>query len=105
MTALTLVEQRSLPLKYSHVIAIFVLTSISALAQFKNGNQSIVLDLPLQSQRAIVAQRLGLTDITVTYHRPLVGGRKIWGGIIPYGQVWRAGANQSTKIEFSDPVT
>jgi DUF2911 family protein len=66
--------------------------------------QSLVMSLPRQSQRASVAQRIALTDVTVTYHRPLVGGRKIWGGIVPYGQVWRAGANENTTIEFSDPV-
>jgi len=67
--------------------------------------QSAVLDIPRQSQRAVVSQRIGLTDITITYHRPLVNGRKIWGDVIPYGQVWRAGANENTTIEFTDPVT
>jgi hypothetical protein len=66
--------------------------------------QSLVMDLPRQSQRASVSQRIELTDITIHYHRPLAGGRKIWGGIVPYGQVWRAGANENTTIEFSDPV-
>ena len=64
-----------------------------------------ILTLPEQSQRAVVGQRLGLTDITITYHRPLAGTRKIWGGIVPYGQVWRAGANENTAIEFSTPVS
>jgi tetratricopeptide (TPR) repeat protein len=67
--------------------------------------QSAVLDLPLQSQKAVLTQRIGITDITVKYHRPLVNGRKIWGGIVPYGEVWRAGANENTTISFSDPVT
>lgn len=67
--------------------------------------QSALLDIPRASQRARVSQRVGVTDISITYHRPLVGGRKIWGGIVPYGQPWRAGANENTLIEFSDPVT
>ena len=67
--------------------------------------QSTQLDLPLQSQHATVTQRLGVTDITINYHRPLANGRKIWGGLVPYGQVWRAGANENTTITFSDPVT
>jgi hypothetical protein len=62
------------------------------------------LNLPDVSQAAEVKQRIALTDITVTYHRPLVNGRKIWGGVVPYGKVWRAGANENTTIEFSDPV-
>jgi Protein of unknown function (DUF2911) len=63
------------------------------------------LKLPDVSQAAEVEQRIGLTDITVKYHRPLVNGRKIWGGLVPYGKVWRVGANENTTIEFSDPVS
>ena len=64
-----------------------------------------MLDLPRQSQHALVMQRIGITDITVNYHRPLANGRQIWGKLVPYGQVWRAGANENTTITFSDPVT
>ena len=67
--------------------------------------QSPLVDLPLPSQHAVVMQRVGLTDITINYHRPLVNGRKIWGGLVPYDQVWRAGANENTTITFTDPVT
>src|SRR5262252_5631518 len=67
--------------------------------------QSALLDLPRDSQHAKVMQRIGITDVTINYHRPLVKGRKIWGSIVPYGQVWRAGANENTIIEFTDPVT
>jgi hypothetical protein len=64
-----------------------------------------IMNLPEASQRAVVGQRIGLTDITIAYHRPLAGERKIWGGLVPYGQVWRAGANENTTIEFSTPVS
>ncbi|HXZ81326.1 MAG TPA: DUF2911 domain-containing protein [Terriglobales bacterium] len=67
--------------------------------------QSVTLDIPRQSQHAVVTQRIGITDITINYHRPLAGSRKIWGAVVPYGQVWRAGANENTTISFSDPVT
>jgi tetratricopeptide (TPR) repeat protein len=67
--------------------------------------QSALLNLPDASQHARVTQRIGLTDITIDYHRPLVRGRKIFGGLQAYGQVWRAGANYNTTVEFSDPVT
>ena len=66
--------------------------------------QSFTLDLPLQSQRAEISQRIGITDITIHYHRPLVNDRKVWDGLVPYGKVWRAGANINTTITFSDPV-
>jgi hypothetical protein len=75
-------------------------------AQFKDGNQSVTLKLPETSQAASIGQTIGITDVKVTYHRPLVNGRKIFGTqIVPYGQVWRAGANENTTIEFTDPVT
>lgn len=80
---------------------LFVLTLITSMAFA----QSAVLDLPRQSQHAVVEQRIGITDITINYHRPLANGRKIWGGVVPYGQVWRAGANENTTISLSDPVT
>ena len=67
--------------------------------------QSAVLNLPDLSQHARVMQRIGLTDITIDYHRPLVRGRKIFGGVQAYGEVWRAGANLNTTIEFTDAVT
>ncbi|HKU21226.1 MAG TPA: DUF2911 domain-containing protein [Terriglobales bacterium] len=67
--------------------------------------QSAVLNIPRQSQHSVLSQRIGITDITINYHRPLVNGRKIWGDLVPYGQVWRAGANENTTIAFSDPVT
>ncbi len=63
-----------------------------------------LLTLPEDSPRAVAAQRIGMTDVTIVYHRPFVKGRKIWGGLAPYGQVWRAGANENTTIEFSTPV-
>ena len=66
--------------------------------------QSLVLDLPRASQRAEVSQRIGITDVTINYHRPLAKDRKIWGNLVPYGKVWRAGANENTTITFSDPV-
>jgi hypothetical protein len=78
---------------------------IPALAQFKNGNQTVLLDLPRVSQRAVLTQRVGLTDITITYHRPQAKGRKVFGNLVSYDRVWRAGANDNTVIEFTHPVT
>jgi hypothetical protein len=77
----------------------------NAGAQFKNGSQPTELNIPRVSQRGIVTQRIGLTDITIAYHRPAVGGREIWGKTVPYGKVWRAGANENTTITFSDDVS
>jgi tetratricopeptide (TPR) repeat protein len=67
--------------------------------------QAPFLTLPEPSPAASVTQAVGVTDITVAYHRPSVNKRKIWGDLVPYNQVWRAGANQNTTITFSSPVT
>jgi Protein of unknown function (DUF2911) len=62
------------------------------------------LTVPQLSQKASVTQTIGLSDISIDYHRPLVKGRKIWGGLVPYNEVWRAGANENTTISFTDNV-
>jgi predicted negative regulator of RcsB-dependent stress response len=63
------------------------------------------LTLPQASPEATVSQVVGLTEISIDYHRPAVNKRKVWGDLVPYGQTWRAGANENTTIEFSSPVT
>ncbi|MGH9742656.1 MAG: DUF2911 domain-containing protein [Candidatus Acidiferrum sp.] len=87
------------------VLAVTVCLAGQADAQFKNGSQATELNLPTLSPRATVTQRIGLTDVTIVYHEPLVGGREIWGKVVPYGKVWRAGANENTTISFSDDVS
>jgi hypothetical protein len=67
--------------------------------------QSTQLDIPRDSQKAVITQRIGITDITIRYHRPLVNGRQVFGKLVPYGQVWRAGANENTTITFADAVS
>ncbi|MCA1582820.1 MAG: DUF2911 domain-containing protein [Acidobacteria bacterium] len=67
--------------------------------------QPAPLTLPDASPKASVTQRVGLTDIVISYHRPAVNERKIWGGLVPYDSVWRAGANENTTISFSTPVS
>ena len=63
------------------------------------------IEFPAASQHATVKQRVGLTDIEVDYSRPNKNGREIFGGLVPYGKLWRTGANAVTKIKFSKPVT
>jgi hypothetical protein len=66
--------------------------------------QAPPLVLPKQSPRASVSQTVGLTEITIRYDRPAVNGREIWGRLVPFDSVWRAGANENTVISFSSPV-
>lgn len=61
-------------------------------------------ELPAPSPYSELMQRVGLTDVTMMYSRPGVKDRTIFGDLLPYGEVWRTGANASTKIKFSTPV-
>lgn len=62
------------------------------------------IDFPAASPAASFKQHVGLADIEVDYSRPGIKGRKIFGGLVPYGKVWRTGANTATKISFSTAV-
>lgn len=68
------------------------------------GAQVPKVDFPAASPACTLKQRVGLTDIEVVYSRPGAKNRTIFGGIVPYGQVWRTGANGATKLTFSTPV-
>lgn len=61
-------------------------------------------EYPRLSPGATVSQIIGITEVKVTYHRPGVKGRLIWGGQVPLDTIWRAGANEATTIEFSHDV-
>jgi hypothetical protein len=63
------------------------------------------LDIPAASPASTLKQRVGNTDIEVVYSRPSMRGRAVFGGLVPYGEVWRTGANNATRISFSTPVT
>jgi hypothetical protein len=66
--------------------------------------QTPKVDFPAASPACTLKQRVGLTDIEIVYSRPGVKDRAIFGGIVPYGEVWRTGANAATKITFSTAV-
>lgn len=66
---------------------------------------SAQINHPKASPLTITTQEVGLTSIKVEYSRPAVRGRKIFGGLVPYGRIWRVGANASTKIIFESDVT
>jgi len=86
--------------KYISLPFLFLLIISFCLTAYAQQN----LTSPRPSQAASVTQRIGLTDITIKYHRPGVNKREIWGKLVPYNQVWRAGANENTTITFTDPV-
>jgi hypothetical protein len=63
------------------------------------------IQTPSPSPLAKIEQRIGLVDVSIEYSRPSVKGREVFGGLVPYDEVWRTGANSATKITFSDSVT
>lgn len=62
------------------------------------------INTPNASPATTIVQELGLTKITLNYSRPSVKGRKIFGSLVPYGSVWRTGANQITAVKFDNDV-
>lgn len=108
-------------------ISIFALLLLVLCAPVETRAQAPTVRLPRPSQKASVMQTIGVTDVAITYSRPGVKGRKIWGEapagatagtatlddarsrakdapIVPYGHVWRTGANEATLFEISDNV-
>lgn len=103
---------------YSFALVVFVLSGASV------GNAQ--LRLPRPSPKSTVMQTIGVTDVTIVYSRPAIKGRKIWGDwptaeageatldnqntrpagapIVPYGHVWRTGANEATQFTVTDDV-
>jgi hypothetical protein len=82
-----------------------VLCLAGATAAFASLTARAEIELPRESPPARVAQRVGLTDIAVDYVSPAVKGRRIWGGLVPYGQPWGFGGYQAPKIRFGRDVT
>jgi len=76
-----------------------VLIFILSLSTF--GQQ---LKTPRPSPDATVIQFVGVTEVQIDYSSPGVKGRKIWGELVPFGEIWRTGANEATTITFSDVV-
>ena len=75
---------------------ILVFTVISFAQDFRT---------PRPSPDATVSQYVGVTKITIDYSSPAVKDRKIWGELVPFGEVWRTGANEATTITFTDAVS
>ena len=86
------------------------------ISLFIGFNTTAQINTPSVSQKAKVSQRVGISDITITYSRPSVNNRDIWGNIVPYGfnnlgfgtskaAPWRAGADENTTITFSHDAT
>ena len=77
------------------LVMTIVLTSLNGIAQVKT---------PAPSPKSTVEQMVGLTEVTVEYSRPSKKGRTIFGDLVPFGKLWRTGANKNSIITFSDDV-
>src|SRR5262245_31174317 len=87
-----------------NLITLLVSFSAFSFASGLQAQEAKKIDFPLPSSSATVKERVGVTDVSVEYSRPGVKERKIFGGLVPYGSVWRTGANAATKITFSTDV-
>lgn len=77
---------------------------LSVLLLFSCVIATAQIEAPAPSPFGKIEQKVGLTDVTVEYSRPGMRGRTIFGDLVPYGEIWRTGANANTKITFSDDV-
>lgn len=91
---------RTRPLNFTVVAAILVAASLVTVPLAAQNIQG----LPRVSPHAVLTQSVGISEITIDYHRPLVNDRDVWATLVPDGAVWRAGANDNTTITFSDDV-
>ena len=85
-------------MKMNRLILLFLCCATSLTLQAQ-------IESPQPSPKAKVMQTVGLTDITLEYSRPAMRDRAIFGSLVPFGELWRTGANENTKITFSDDVT
>src|SRR5512145_2197242 len=85
-----------------NLITLLVVAAFSASGLYAQEAKKI--EFPQPSPLASVKERVGVTDVSIEYSRPSVRERKIFGGLVPYGEVWRTGANAATKITFGGDV-
>jgi tetratricopeptide (TPR) repeat protein len=77
---------------------------VAFLALFSTMAQAQALKTPVPSPLQTTKQNFALGDVTIEYSRPSAKGRTVYGDLVPYGKIWRTGANASTKLTFSDDV-
>lgn len=89
---------------YTHFLTSLLLGTLLTLGALPSQAQERGNTLPRVSPNATVSQTIGVTNVEITYGRPSVRGRTIYGDLIPYDEIWRTGANEATTISFSSPV-
>lgn len=82
------------------IIIVFLILPVSVFVSA----QDVPFEIPTTNSHASIHQKVAATDIEVSYNRPSVKGRTIFGALVPYGEIWRTGSDASTKISFSTDV-
>lgn len=77
----------------------------SALVMFSIATMEAQVKTPQTSSKSKIEEVVGLTNITIDYSRPSMRGRSVFGDLVPYGKMWRTGANMNTTVTFADDVT
>src|SRR5688572_14843623 len=83
-------------------LALFIVLFLSLLNVGHGYGQE--LKVPTLSPITEITQEVGLTQVKLSYSRPSAKGRKVYGGLVPFNEVWRTGANASTKLSFTEDV-
>ena len=78
--------------------------AVALIALLSSASANAALRTPRVSPDATIKQTIGITDLTMTYSRPGVKGRAIWGALVPYDTPWRAGANEATTFQSADDI-
>src|SRR5215831_2212839 len=92
-------------MKLAHLFpGVFAVSLVGLFFAANTPAQTPAVEFPPQSPGSTLKQRVGMTDVEIVYSRPSLRGRKIFGAMIPYGEVWRTGANAATRISFSTDV-
>src|SRR6478752_2927323 len=100
-----MIQSSRLPSLLISAVFTFVFVAGTLLSGNMCAAEEKKIDFPSASQLSVIKQRVGLTDVEVDYSRPNKNGREIFGGLVPFGKLWRTGANAVTKIKFNRAVT
>jgi len=92
------------PRSVLHIVSPLLTVALLFAAEARAQEQQQRIQFPDASQRSVLKQRVGLTDIEIDYARPNKNDREVFGGLVPNGKIWRTGANATTRIKFSDTV-
>lgn len=88
-------------MKFGILFFALVILTVTAFGQ---GQQGPSLKVPILSPATEISQEVGLTEVKLSYARPSAKGRKIFGDLVPFNEIWRTGANASTKLTFTEDV-